>query len=305
MKITSKDVRIPFDVPKKFHKQYKSNYLNLTRHSGRLMLFAGDQKVEHLNSDFYGRGIHPDDADPEHFFRIASKARIGAFAAQFGLIARYARDYPDIQYIIKLNSKTNLVKTSQQDPISRQLITVDQVMEFRKRTGLKVMGVGYTLYLGSEYESEMLKEATRIIYDAHQNGLIVILWIYPRGKAVKNEKDPHLIAGAAGVAACLGADFVKVSYPKARTAKLALDEAVKAAGRTKVICAGGSSTNVRAFLKTLRDQIDAGAGGNATGRNVHQKGLIEAIRMCNAIYRITVENSSLADAMKEYKKVPL
>ena len=41
-----------------------------------------------------------------------------------------------------------------------------------------------------------------------------MLWIYPRGKAVTAEKDPDLIAGAAGVALCLGADFVKVNPPK-------------------------------------------------------------------------------------------
>ena len=45
--------------------------------------------------------------------------------------------------------------------------------------------------------------------------LSLVLWIYPRGKAVPDEKDPDLIAGAAGVALCLGADFVKVNPPKA------------------------------------------------------------------------------------------
>jgi len=40
----------------------------ITRGSGRLMLFVGDQKVEHLNADFYGEGISPDDSDPEHLF---------------------------------------------------------------------------------------------------------------------------------------------------------------------------------------------------------------------------------------------
>ena len=57
-------------------------------------------------------------------------------------------------------------------------------------------------------------EAGELIAQAHANGLIVVLWIYPRGKAVKAEKDPALIAGAAGVALCLGADFVKVNPPK-------------------------------------------------------------------------------------------
>jgi DhnA family fructose-bisphosphate aldolase class Ia len=43
---------------------------------------------------------------------------------------------------------------------------------------------------------------------------LLVLWIYPRGKAVTDEKDPHLIAGDTGVAVCMGSDFVKVKYPK-------------------------------------------------------------------------------------------
>lgn len=41
--------------------------------------------------------------------------------------------------------------------------------------------------------------------------LSAVLWMYPRGKAVKDEKEPRLIARATGVAACLGSDFVKVN----------------------------------------------------------------------------------------------
>ena len=67
-----------------------------------------------------------------------------------------------------------------------------------------------------------------------------------------------------------------------------------------MVCAGGSSTDVGAFLQRLRDQIDAGASGNATGRNIHQKGFNEAVRMCNAIYAITVDNESVAKAIKIY-----
>src|SRR5512138_3147505 len=102
----------------------------MTRGSGRLMLFAGDQKVEHLNDDFYGPGIDPQDNSPEHMFQIADGAKIGVFATQLGLIARYGMDYPDVPYLVKLNSKTNLVKTAQQDPLSAALWTVKQVVKF-------------------------------------------------------------------------------------------------------------------------------------------------------------------------------
>jgi fructose-bisphosphate aldolase/6-deoxy-5-ketofructose 1-phosphate synthase len=78
-------------------------------------------------------------------------------------------------------------------------------------------------------------------------------------------------------------------------------QAVRAAGRTRVVCAGGSSVDVQTFFQTLHDQIYvSGAAGNATGRNIHQKSLDEAIRMCNAIYAITVDEASVEQALKIY-----
>jgi fructose-bisphosphate aldolase / 6-deoxy-5-ketofructose 1-phosphate synthase len=304
MKIKTKDVVVPLDVPKNLRDKYVKNYLNITRESGRLMLFAGDQKVEHLNDDFYGKEIHPDDTEPEHMFRIASKAKIGVFATQLGLISRYGMDYPKVPYLVKLNSKTHLIKTAQTDPFSNQWVSVEQVIDFKENSGLNILGVGYTIYLGSEYEPEMLRQAAQIVYEAHQHGLITVLWIYPRGKAIKDEKDPHLIAGATGVAACLGTDFVKINYPKKEgcASKEILKEAISAAGRTKVVCAGGGSDDVKVFLSKLYDQIAvSGASGNATGRNIHQKSLPEAIKMCNAIYAITVEGKTVEEALRIYK----
>jgi len=302
--INKEDVIIPLDVPKAMRETYVKNYMEITKGSGRLMLFAGDQKVEHLNDDFYGEGVPEDDADPEHLFKIASKAKIGVFVAQLGLIARYGMDYKDVPYLVKVNSKTNLVETSQADPFSNLWYDMDQVVQFKENSGLNILGVGYTIYLGSEFEAEMLVQAAQVIYDAHQQGMLSVLWIYPRGTAVKDEKDPHLIAGATGVGACLGTDFVKVNYPKKEGAKSAeiFKEAIKAAGRTRVVCAGGTSDEGEAFLKKLYEQIHiSGVMGNATGRNVHQKPLDEAIRMCNAVYAITVEDASVEKALKIYK----
>jgi fructose-bisphosphate aldolase/6-deoxy-5-ketofructose 1-phosphate synthase len=296
---------MPLDVPPGRRDEYVDNYLKITKESSRLMLFAGDQKVEHLNRDFCGTGISPDDNDPEHLFRIAKKGRIGVFATQLGLIARYGMDYPDLPYLVKLNSKTDLVKTDQMDPVSRQLIDVDQVADFADDSGLDVLGVGYTIYLGSMHEAEMLREAASIVYRAHGQGLVTVLWIYPRGKAVKDEKDPHLIAGATGVAAALGSDFVKVNYPK-KEGKLSEEifkEAVSAAGRTKVVCAGGASRDPKSFFQQLHDQIHvSGAAGNATGRNIHQKDLGEAARMCDAISAITLDDATVEEALRIYER---
>ncbi len=297
------NIIVPLDVRQECRSKYKENYLKITKGSGRLMLFAGDQKAEHLNDDFFGQGIDPQDNDPEHLFRIAAKANIGVFASQLGLIARYGMDYSLVPYLVKLNSKTNLVKASQAEPCSPQWIDISQVLDFKESSGLSILGVGYTIYLGSEREGEMLAQAANLVFQAHQAGLVTVLWVYPRGKAVLDEKDPHLVAGAAGVAATLGSDFVKVNYPKkaGQESALILKEAVLAAGRTRVVCAGGGSTDAREFLQRLHDQIHtSGAAGNATGRNIHQRPLAEAVRLCNAIYAITVENAGVDEAYRIY-----
>lgn len=305
-RITAKNILIPCDVPASRHTAYIANFLLATRHTGRLMLFAGDQKIEHLNDDFYGRTsegeIALDDNDPEHLFRIASQACIGVFATQLGLINRYGRDYPDVTYLAKLNSKSHLVKTSQQEPLSRALWSVEDVLRAKEASSLNIVGVGYTCYLGSERETEMLAEAAQVIHQAHQHGLIAVIWMYPRGKAVPNEKDPHLIAGACGVAVCLGADFVKVNYPEAEAPAEAFKEAVVAAGRTGVICAGGKTTDAAGFLQQLHEQIHvSGALGNATGRNIHQRDLAQAVKLCNAISAITLADYGLEQALQVYR----
>ena len=299
-KITRDQVKVPADVLADVRETYVDNYMKATRGTGRLMLFACDQKVEHLNKDFYGEGIDIADAEPEHLFKIGDQGVCGVLAGQRGLIAQYAADYPNINYLVKMNSKTNLVKTAQEDPYSPQLYDLEAVLAMRDN-GVNIVGLGYTIYLGSEYESTMLAEAGELIAQAHANGLLVVLWIYPRGKAVKAEKDPALIAGAAGVALCLGADFVKVNPPKPEDGSSpaeALKVATMASGRTGLVCAGGSTVDAETFLTQLYDQIHTGgAVGNATGRNIHQRSLDEAVRLTKAISAITLADYSVEDAL--------
>ncbi|MES2135325.1 MAG: aldolase [Patescibacteria group bacterium] len=302
--MTPADVKVPAGVRKENVQTYIDNFLSVTKNTGRLMLFAGDQKLEHLNDDFYGEGISPEDNDPEHMFRIASTANIGCFATQLGLISRYGRDYSKVPYIVKLNAKSHLVKTSQRDPKSTEWVTVEDVMKFKEISGLNIVGIGYTVYPGSEFENKMLHEAAQAVFKAQQNGLLSIVWSYPRGKAVTNESDPNLVAGVAGIGAALGADFVKVNSPKqeGKNSSELLVQATKAAGRTGVVCAGGGSDAPEKFFQKMYEQIHiGGTKGSATGRNIHQKSLAEAVRMCNAISAMTFENKTVEEVMGVYR----
>jgi fructose-bisphosphate aldolase/6-deoxy-5-ketofructose 1-phosphate synthase len=298
--IKEHEIEIPLTVPTAMHKIYLENYAKATLNSGRLLLFAGDQKIEHLNQDFYGEGVPEEASIPEHLFQIASKARIGVFATQLGLISRYGADYNNVQYLVKLNGKSNLVPVEQADPLSLSFTSVEEVVQFKKNTGLQILGVGYTVYLGSEYEAQMLAQAAQAIYQAHQQGMICVLWMYPRGKAIPEERAPHIIAGAAGVAVCLGADFVKVNPPEAQdgfaSAQL-LAQASLAAGRTRLVCSGGKIKSEEIFLQELYHQIHTGgASGAAVGRNLHQRTLADALRFCKAIAAIVIDDADLDGA---------
>lgn len=288
------EIVIPADVPESMREKFRAHYELITHHTGRLLLMAADQKVEHLNDDFFGPGIAVDDKNPQHLFEIGSQAPIGAFASQKGLIARFGADYQSIPYIIKMNSKTGLQPG---DAVSRELWTIDDLAVLAQN-GLKIVGVGYTIYIGSQYESLMLQEAAELAGAAHEKGLLATIWCYPRGEKVPNEKDPHVIAGAAGVAASLGADFVKLNLPEADNPFESLKEAVAAAGNTKVVVSGGTKKTARQLLEIAYNLVNvSGAAGMAVGRNLHMRPLPDALKLCQALAAIIYDNAGIHEAL--------
>lgn len=281
---------IPSDVPEAMHELYRQHMQTLFKNNAPCIVFAFDQKLEHASTDFIGTSIDEEAADPAHAFAIAAASPaaerpVNALATHLGLIARYAQDFPQLAYIAKLNGKTNLLKKEESDPLSRQLWSVDDVLQL-KGQGVNIIGIGYTIYLGSAHESIMLQEAAQSINQAHEHGLLAVIWAYPRGKSIANERDPFIIAGAAGVAASLGADVVKINAPDAKDGKSTTDwlkEIVKAAGTTKVICAGGPQKESSEFIHDAVSYRAAGVSGVALGRNLFQRSHEEAVALAQAL----------------------
>ncbi len=302
-----KEFAIPADVPPRKKDLFSKNMQTISKETEHIFLFSCDQKIEHLHDDFDpdNDDIPEEAIDPEHFFKIGSQGRIGAMATQLELIARYAPQYPTIPYIAKLNSKTNLIPTEQKDPLSVPLWGVKEVNHLIEESNLTICGVGITIYLGSEFEDKMMHFAAKSIFEAHKHGLLAIIWMYPRGKAVTDESDAHLLAGVAGAANALGADIVKIKSPhstKNKTALQGLQEIVAAAGNTKVICSGGSKADPTAYLRNLYEQIHTGGvAGTATGRNVFQNTLPQAIGMTKAISAIVYDGATIEDALSFIK----
>lgn len=222
---------------------------------GKILLLAYDQGIEHGPTDFNDKNV-----DPTYVINIAGKGGYTGLVLQKGVAEKYYEEVKrdKIPLILKLNGKTSLVKG---DPVSRQLASVDEAID------LGAVAVGYTIYIGSVHEEEMLVEASRIQREAHKKGLPLIVWIYPRGEGVKGIKKSDLMAYATRVALTIGADVVKI-HPEGKMKDFGW--AVKSAGRVKVICAGGSKMSENAFLKKVAGYMEQGASGMAIGRNVWQ-----------------------------------
>lgn len=270
---------IPATVPVNKHEIFAKNYQSMVNQHNKLLLFAVDHKIEHMHDDFVRHDFSPEIQTTEHIFSIANNLPSGALATHLGLIARHAHAYNNITYIAKMNAKTHVVPKSAQDPFSKSLWTIENVMML-KQQGINIAGIGYVLYVGSSHEAAMLQEAAQLIVQAHAQGLVTVIWAYPRGQHVKNETDAQIIAGAAGVAHSLGADFIKLQNPQ--TADGAIDYAAlpmiqAAAGNSGIIFAGGPLENQTALHTRITSYMQHGITGIAVGRNLFQLPTKQAI----------------------------
>jgi len=219
------------------------------------MFLAYDHGLEHGPSDFDDINI-----DPNYILHIADKAKFDAVIFQKGIADKYYVPYDKkVPLIIKLNGKTSLVED---EPYSAPLCTVDEAIK------LKAVAVGYTLYVGSRFESMMFKEFGRVVYEAHSKNIPVIAWMYPRGKSVKGKEDSkEILAYAARVGLELGADILKLHYSGDVES---MKWVVESAGKAKIVISGGLKESEREFLKDLKDAVKSGCSGIAVGRNVWQ-----------------------------------
>src|SRR3989344_91998 len=198
----------------------------------KALFLAYDQGLEHGPTDFNDKNVNP-----EYIINLAKKGKVTGMIFQKGIAEKYQKEIKasKIPLILKLNGKTSLVKG---EPLSRQLCTVDEAIS------LGAKAVGYTIYIGSEHESIMLQEFENIERQAHNKGISVIAWIYPRGKSIKEKSKKQLMAYSARTGLEIGADIIKIRY---EGNKKQLQWAVKSAGKAKVVIAGGVKTKETQF----------------------------------------------------------
>jgi fructose-bisphosphate aldolase, class I len=238
----------------------------------KVFYLAYDQGMEHGPIEFNDLNV-----DPKKIIEIAKKGKYDAVIFQKGIAEKYQKEIKEskVPLIIKLNGKTSLPKG---EPISEQICSVDEAIK------LGAVAVGYTIYIGSEFESKMLNEFSKIEEEAHSKGIKVIAWIYPRGRGINSESEDDLMIYSARVGLEIGADEVKLKYsgnPKA------LEWAVKSAGRCKVVVAGGAKTEEKEFIEQSKLIMKSGAAGMAVGRNIWKSN--KPLSISNKIRKIVKE----------------
>ncbi len=222
--------------------------------NGKVMLLAYDQGFEHGPVDFDEKSV-----DPSYIMEIAKNGYYTGVVFQEGVAAKYYQKESGVPLIVKLNGKTSFQGV---EPLSLQLCSVD------KAESLGAIGVGYTIYVGSEHEEQMLVEFSRIEDEAHAKGMIVIAWMYPRGKKVEGrETERDVIAYGARLGLELNADFVKVPYTGDPES---FNWVIRAAGKTGVLAQGGKRVDWQNLDLEVEGVMKAGARGIAIGRNVWQ-----------------------------------
>jgi len=254
----------------------------LTR-DGKVLVLAYDHGLEHGPVDF---DAVPESADPDHVFEIAKHPAVTSLAVQKGIAEGYYPSYSDdVTLLAKLNGTSNLWMG---EPDSAVNCSVEYAAE------IGADAVGFTLYGGANNEVEMAEEFREVQEAARAQGLPVVMWSYPRGQGLKNDKKPKTIAYAARQGLELGADVSKVKYPGSTAA---MKDVVDMAGEMKVIMSGGSKRSDEQFLSDVKGAIDAGAAGLAVGRNVFQRENPE--QLLDALEQIIFEEAPLDTALSQ------
>lgn len=233
----------------------KPSHIGKIMKNGKILILAMDQGLEHGPTDFNSRNINP-----EYVLDIAVRGGFSGLALQKGVAKHYKECWSGkVPLVLKLNGRTNIVPKDE--------IYSSQVASVKEAVKLGADAIGYTIYVGSPREAEMFRDFGNVQEEAEEYGLPTIVWAYPRGRHVQDEKSADTIAYAARVALELGADVVKVNYPGSVDG---MKTVVAAAGRCKVISAGGSKQGDTEFLAKVKEVMAAGAVGLAVGRNVWQ-----------------------------------
>jgi class I fructose-bisphosphate aldolase len=267
--------------------------------TGRMVILPVDQGFEHGPARSFAP--NPPGYDPRYHFELAIDAGCSAYAAPLGFLEAGAREFAgQVPLILKLNNHDVLYE--EKDP--------EQALTGSVRDALRLgcVGIGYTIYPGSSHRLEMYSTLRAQAEEAKANGLVVVVWSYPRGSGLSKEGETGIdvTAYAAHIAAQLGAHIVKVKLPAAHLEQAAAKKVYESqgvpvgtlaervrhvvqsafSGRRIVIFSGGPATADEQVFDEVRAIRDGGGFGSIIGRNSFQRKKPDALKFLGTVMGI-------------------
>ncbi len=177
--------------------------------TGFVSILPVDQGVEHSGGASFAP--NPEYFDPENICKLALEGGCNAVASTFGVLGAVARKYAHkIPFLVKFNHNEMLSypNTYNQTPYG----TIRQCFE------MGAVAVGATIYFGSPESREQITYVADMFAEAHDYGMVTVLWCYLRNNAFKVDGvDYHASADLTGQANHLGvtiqADIIKQKLP--------------------------------------------------------------------------------------------
>src|SRR3989454_339455 len=274
--------------------------------TGYVSILPVDQGVEHSAGASFAP--NPMYFDPENIVKLAIEGHCNGVASTLGVLGSVARKYAHkIPFVLKLNHNEFLSFPNSYDQI--RFASVKQAFD------MGAMGLGATIYFGSEESKRQIQEVTEAFQQAHELGMFTVLWCYLRNAAFKTkEHDYHLAADLTGQANHLGvtleADIIKQKLPennggystlnfgkthKAVYSQLTTDNPIDMTryqlancyiGRSPLINSGGASSGESDLKETVRTAVinkRAGGSGLISGRKAFQRPMKDGVGLLNAI----------------------
>ena len=151
------------------------------------------------------------------------------------------------------------------------------------------------LYAHHPNESENIRECGELISECLEADLPVILETLPFGIGRPDDYTVDNIRFASRLAAELGADVIKTTYPPLASVNDFI-KVVDACPVPVIVLGGTAINNDRDLLTMVKNAMDAGASGIAIGRNVWQHSTPP--KMAAALQAVVHDNASVDSALK-------
>ena len=135
--------------------------------TGYVSILPVDQGIEHSAGASFAP--NPMYFDPANIVELAMEGGCNAVASTLGVLGAVARKYAHrIPFIMKFNHNEFLTYPNNFDQI--QFASIDQAFD------MGAVGVGATIYFGSDESARQLQEVTEMFQYAHELGMCTILW---------------------------------------------------------------------------------------------------------------------------------